>query len=48
MLTAQIAVTVAAIGFAVYGIYLMGEARHLDRMDESRPGCRETFGLVPG
>jgi uncharacterized membrane protein (DUF485 family) len=35
MLTVQIAVTVAAIGFALYGIYLMGEARHLDRMDES-------------
>ncbi len=35
MLTVQLAVTVAAIGFAVYGIYLMGEARHLDRMDES-------------
>jgi hypothetical protein len=35
MLTVQIAVTVAAIGFAVYGIYLMGEARHLERMDKS-------------
>jgi len=35
MLTVQIAVTMAAIGFTVYGIYLMGEARHLDRMDES-------------
>jgi hypothetical protein len=35
MLAAQIAATVTAIGFAAYGIYLMGEARHLDRMDES-------------
>jgi hypothetical protein len=35
MLVAQIGATVAAIGFAAYGIYLMGEARHLDRMDES-------------
>lgn len=35
MLAAQIFVTVAAIGFAVYGVYLIGEVRHLDRVDKS-------------